>query len=471
MTPPNLDALHADTSKRRDMRVSIGLAMLLLGIASWIGWPAPAHAQPSSSPLWSRAVAPTDCYFESVPHDAFHLAPEDGVTTTAADGLQRIAADGTTLWQVSRCPTCTAPPSALSHIVDTSLAAAPDTWIVAADGGGSNEPPRAYALHRIDSTGAVTDSAPLLSVREAQMRILADASGVTGLIAAYPSSELPGLRWIRYEPGSALVERTVPVGTFALGLSVEALWAAPGGGVLAAVEHQELRMCMPGHPCNTTRQLLLLRFDVQGGESWRVQVDGFVPRIAMQADGSAWLAHRSPGVARMSAQGVLSPILPVEGLLPDEEIFSIHGPVAGHLLLVTYQGLRLLDLGGRIVASRMTGPNPNWQSASLDNLLAIPGFFLLPTQWGTDDCTVAQLLDPRTLDVRRVLRDDVACPLYSFSYGDARVHDDGSVYVSGVVRGDACSVDSASGSQIQLMRFGLPGTPAGGLLFRDGFGP
>lgn len=441
-----------------------GVALACCGMTS-------AQSTPVSTPLWSRVVAPTDCYLEYVPHHLFTLARDDGVTVAAAEGIQRVAADGSVLWQVADCPTCTAAASVPSYIVDASPEAPTDTWIVESNGGGFSEPPLSLTLHRVDGTGTVTASAVVASgLQDASTRILADGAGVTTLLASYRASGLPRLHWIRHEPGVLHIEREVTVGEFALGLTVEGVWATAEGGVLAAIAHRQVQMCFPSqpHPCDTTQELLLLRLDAQGNELWRLQVDGVVPRISVQPDGSAWVAHRSHGIAQVSTGGQLSELRPVAGLMEDEEMFSIHGPVAGHLALATSEGLRLVDLAGRLRASRLMGSTPFWSSSSLDNLVATQGFFLLPTLWSGADCTVAQLLDPRTLAVRRILRHNGSCDTQRFDLADARVHGDGSVYVSGVMSGEACN--AANDSELQLLRFGLPGTPAGGLLFRDDFG-
>lgn len=248
-------------------------------------------------------------------------------------------------------------------------------------------------------------------------------------------------------------------------LLLNGVWPLPDGGMLAAVQHQIAWMCWPA-PCDLdTRELTWLRLAADGSERWRVAVDGFLPHPAVQPDGSAWLVRYDHAIAHVDADGTLSAAHPVTGLQQFEAIFSIHGPVSGRLLLVTDAGLRLVDLAGRLRASRLIPEASLWADPALDNIAITPDGFLLPqiSSTGEGDCAIATLLDPHQLLPRLVLRDDVACDQSGFVAGDARAQPDGSIYIGGRTRdNDTCS--------LRVLRFGLPGTPAGGLLFRDGFG-
>lgn len=455
MSPTHDDTMHLP-------RAWLGSA---LSIAVALLFANASHAVPGSDPLWSRVIAPIDDFGCEWPHGAFLAAPQDGVAIVTSTGLQRIDADGISLWQTPVCPGCDTPASS-SGIVDIFIPDNQDVWVAEWQSDFSDPLGDLFA-HRIDAVGAVADSATLASsARTADTRILADAAGVTALVAARSAgASVPRMWWVRRSHGAPLEQREIVIRNTPMDMAVNALHPAADGGLFAALQHRLVNGCLPGQPCPDTAELTWLRLAADGAERWRVETDGFVPWPAPQPDGSAWLARRDHGIAHVSADGVLSATLPVAGLAPNEVIFALYGPVAGRLLLVTDLGLHAVDLSGRLRASRAVAFASLWQDPSQENAAATPQGFLVPTLASTTECAVAELLDPDTLAVRRVLRSDQACADGDVRARDLRTHPDGSVYVTGIATNQSC------GGELHLMRFGLPGTPAGGLLFRDGFGP
>lgn len=419
-------------------------------------------------PQWLTTVPASECPYPSdwSPPHVLH-GSQDATLLRSRQGLIRIERDGTIAWDIPACPGCLDPSPRDGEIADQATDSDGTTWITERLRNPAEPYHFAYLAHRLDAGGNIVLTVPLpASDEERSADIGMSVVSATALVAMFTTRPRGGwfwqqVGWVRVD-AAGVTQHNAFDAEFAMQASIVALHALPDGDVIAAIERRNNWYCAPLLPCDDAARLLLLRIAADGSERWRIRADDLMPKPAFEPDGSAWFVQYGTGLVSISADGVRSQTLPIS-LQPYEDVYALHGPIDGNLLLVSDHGLRLFDTQGRVRATRLIPGAPIWDDVdwNIDGIAATAAGFLLP-RFGA--CTVATLLDPRSLADRVAFQrpapcDPEATPAMYATGGFGTP--DGAVHLAFVRSGEQCAVAAA--------RFGLPGTPAGGLVFKDDF--
>lgn len=461
-----------------------GVAALVIPTLVLVATLSTSAAAYALAPQRTTTIPSVGCGYD--PYDATTLHPLPGgdlVVQTRREVI-RLDADANVRWRHVPPTACNPDGSGADDILDVAHDIEGASWIARQRGSFyAPNPDHAVSLHRLSAFGSIDASLPLPSDTEGRrvtsLRMAAIGTTMAALVTwQHPEGwPLPRLEWIRFDAmGIVLHRHDIAIADARSDIWVETVETLGGGDMRVVARHRNSSMCPPLLMCDDHNRHTVLRLAPDGTERWRHQEPHAESIGASQPDGSAWFVFGHGVLQPIDGDGQLSPSISNSHFANDEDAYSAHGPIDGRVLVASSFGLRLLDMVGQQVAARLIPTAPVWNDVNwnIHALTATSTGFLLPQTYSSGDCALALLLHPANLQDRFRLDSGLGCnddaPL-AFTHTGIAVTPDGWVHIA-TRHGPHIDEEIRGGfvaSDLDVLTFGLPGTTAGGLIFRDDF--
>lgn len=451
-------------------------------IAAWrgfalalLGW-ACGNVQASTpatvlQPLWEHEVGTVGeaCNTPQSPWGGadLHADGNGNLFVLARSRLTSLDPAGAQRWSVPTCPGCE--DGMLGGLAQMEVTPGGQVWAVETR-QINDYTYRNVALHRISPEGEFAATVSLVGTPFEHAWLLLAADEERAVLVGNDAS---GLHWFGMDAsGTATATQSLAVVVPDRSIGLLALRLLPDGDLLLALRASSDHFCFPAVPgCLQPDVLAVLRTAFDGVQRWRHDTPSWTSFGAFDATHRFRFLDAEQVLRTIADDGnVAAADTPLHSVY---DLYAIAGPHAGHLLMPTMDNLLLVDQDDGQIRDAVGVPYPPpantavypWQT---DGIRATSSGFLVPL-YANPTCDSAVIYETHQLRERYRLRSPLhACPdnpeqLHGERV-DALAADDGAL----TVLHPRCD---APVPRVTLARYALPGTPAGGLLFRDGFDP